>query len=98
MFIVGLNNMPASRLSKPRFSDAARAAAIEARRRKREQAVPLGTPEVFVVRRPDACLGYGWEIRRFGAVVLDRSVTDYSTLQGARSAGEAALTGRPCGA
>ncbi len=84
--------MLASRPSKRRFSEAARAAAMEARRRKREEAVPLDTPEVFVVRRPDAGLGYGWEIRRFGGVVIDREDVGYSTPGAARSAGVQALS------
>ena len=84
-------------LSKPtrrHFTDAARAAALEARRRKRDSALPAGVPEVFVVRRPNAGSGYGWEVRRFGGLVLDRSLTGYSTMQGARFAGETALSSR----
>ena len=93
---MGLNDMPADRSSKRHFTEAARAAAIVARRRKQEQALPVGAPEVFVIRRASASRGYGWEIRRFGGVVLDRSSTDYSTMQGARSAGHSVLNGRTC--
>lgn len=62
-----------------------------ARRLKRDQAPPRGTPEVFVVRRPVANLVFGWEIRRFGAVVLNKSSMDFSTLQAAQAAGDVAL-------
>ncbi len=96
VFIVGLNDMPADRPSKRHFTEAARAAALEARRRKREQALPSGIPEVFVIRRPIGGRGYGWEIRRFGGVILDRSSTHYSTMQGARFAGHSALTIQMC--
>lgn len=77
--------------SKRHFTDAARAAAVEARRRKRETAIPRQTPEVYVVRVPGACLQFGWEIRRFGAVVLERAETSYPTMQAARTAGETTL-------
>ena len=98
MFIAGLNDMPANEPPKRRFTEAARAAALVARRRKRDLAAPQGTPEVFVVRQPSTNRGYGWEIRRFGGVVLDRSPTDYPTMHGAQSAGNAALGSRICGA
>ena len=88
--------MPLSNANRRRFTDAARAAALEARRRKREQALPRGIPEVFVVRGPAVGLGYGWEIRRFGGMVLDSSSTNYSTMQGARSAGHSALNSAMC--
>ena len=80
--------------SRRHFTDAARAAALEARRRKREAAIPRGTPEVFVVRLPGASLLFGWEIRRFGAVVLDRSRADYPTMRDAYVAGREALSGQ----
>ncbi|WP_237478368.1 hypothetical protein [Lichenibacterium dinghuense] len=80
--------------SRRHFTPAARALAIEARRRKQETALPKGTPEVFVVRDDDPIRGYGWEIRRFGAVVLDKGLAIYSTTQAARSAGEMALSAR----
>ena len=86
--------MPSNKTNRRHFTDAARAAAAETKRRKRETALPRGVPEVFVVRRPIANLVFGWEIRRFGAVVLDKSRADYPTMQGARSAGEAALSSR----
>ncbi len=79
--------------SRRRFTDAARAAAADARRRKREAAVPRETPEVYVVRLPGAHLQFGWEIRRFGAIVLDRGETRHSTTQGAWTAGKVVLDG-----
>lgn len=90
--------MPLSTSRGRSFTDAARAAALEARRRKREQALPRGIPEVFVVRGAVAGLGYGWEIRRFGGVVLETAQTGYSTMQGARSAGHVALSNWAIGA
>ncbi len=86
--------MPLSEPTRRRFTDAARAAALEARRRKRETAIPRETPDVFVVRLPGAALQFGWEIRRFGAVVLDRSRADYATTRDAYAAGREALSGR----
>lgn len=86
--------MPLKKPTRRHFTPAAQAAAIEARRRKREAAAPRDTPEVFVVRLPGTHLQFRWEIRRFGAVVLDRSSADYSTVLGARSAGHRALSGR----
>ena len=88
--------MPLSNANRRRFTDAARAAALEARRRKREQALPRGIPEVFVVRGPAVSLGYGWEIRRFGRAVLDRSPTTYSPMPWPPSAGHSALNSPMC--
>lgn len=86
--------MPLSKPTGRHFTEAARAAAIEGRRRKAAEAaaVPRDMPEVYVVRLQGAHLRFEWEIRRFGAVVLDRSITSYPTMQEARSAGEAALS------
>lgn len=78
-------------VSRRHFTDAARAAAVEARRRKRETAVPRETPEIYVVRLPGAHLRFSWEIRRFGAVVLEKAETSYPTMQDARAAGETIL-------
>lgn len=85
--------MPPSTTKGRHFSDAARAAAIEGRRRKAAEAaaIPRGMPEVYVVRLQGAHLRFGWEIRRFGAVVLDRSTASYATMQEARTAGEGTL-------
>lgn len=80
--------------SKRHFTEAAKAAAIVARRRKQESAPPKGQLEVFVVRRSVANLVFGWEIRRFGALVIDTSEAVYPTLQDARVAGDVALNSR----
>ncbi|WP_237477572.1 hypothetical protein [Lichenibacterium dinghuense] len=84
--------------SRRHFTAAAQAAAIEARRRKRDLAKPRGTPELFVVRLGDERLPFGWEIRRFGAVVIDRGPLGFSTADAARSAGEEALSAAEVGA
>ena len=73
------------------FTDAARAAVAEARRLKRENAIPVDTPKVFVIRVPPANKEFGWEIRRFGSVVLRRGVDQFGTAEEARVAGEAVL-------
>lgn len=79
--------MPFDKPNRRHFTEAARAAAAEARRRKREEALPRETPEVFVVRQPQANLQFMWEIRRFGAVVLGRGEVGYANPRAARSAG-----------
>ena len=81
-------------VSRRRFTDAARAAAVEARRRKREAAVPRETPEVYVVRLPGAHLQFGWEIRRFGALVIEKGATRHLTTRDARLAGQVVLSGQ----
>ncbi len=88
-----IDTMSLSKPNRRHFTPAARAAAIEERRRRWKATPPRDTLEVFVVRRSTANLVFGWEIRRFGAVVIDKSVPDYSSMQEARSAGEAALGG-----
>ncbi len=50
------------------FTIQARQAAIESRRRFAQQN-PVGAPQLFVVRHEDSQL-FGWEIRRFGGIVL----------------------------
>ncbi len=77
--------------SRHRFTAAARAAAMEARRRRQENSLPKDTPEVFAVRLPLAGMTFGWEIRRFGSVVLARGAETFETAAEARVAGEAAL-------
>ena len=88
--------MPLDKPTRRRFNDAARAAALEARRRKREtQSVTANDgPEVFVVRQFGSTLQFHWELRRFGGGVLDRSETAFSGALDARSAGERALSNR----
>lgn len=83
------------------FTQAARAAALESRRRKREQKVQPDLPEVFVVRRAENERRFEWQIRRFGGVTLDRSSEMFDSVQAAQIAGRQALkvfasvTGRP---
>lgn len=84
--------MPLCKPNRRHFTEAARVAAIEARRRKREETLPREAPDVFVVRLPGAALQFGWEIRRFGAIVLDRSHAEFSTSKAAYAAGRKALT------
>ncbi len=51
----------------------------------------FGRPEVFVVRMPQPGTMFGWEIRRFGAIVLHRSEAGYRAPALARLAGEVAM-------
>ena len=89
--------MPSSKPTRRHFTDAARAAAKEARRRKQQVRATMGfdCPEIFVVRRPGGTLQYHWEIRRFGGVVLDRSDAAFARILDARFAGERVLSKRP---
>ena len=80
------------------FTEAARAAAAEARRRKREQPVAKDCPEVFAVRLAPPSVQFGWEIRRYGAIILDRSSTAYASASAAWSAGAQALSALTQGA
>lgn len=91
---LGLDDMQPAKISRRYFSEATRAAAVEGRRRKREAAPSMDTPDVFVVRLSGAVLQFGWEIRRFGAVVLDKSCANYSTTGDAYEAGREALSAR----
>ena len=77
--------------AKRRFSEAARTAAAEARRLKREQVVDLTSPEVFVLRGGDDPLRFEWQIRRFGGVVLARSRVTFKSVREAHVAGSDAL-------
>ena len=77
--------------SRRYFTDAARVAAGEARRLKREHPVAKGLPEVFAVHLPARGKTFGWEIRRFGSVVLEQGVDQFDTAAEARAAGEAVL-------
>ena len=74
------------------FTEAARAAAAEARRRKREHPVAKDCPEIFAVRLVAPSIEFGWEIRRYGAIILDKSSMGYPTASAALSAGEPALS------
>ncbi len=73
---------------KKRFlSPQARQAAIQTRQLNAKQ--PTGTPAIFVVRLADT--QFGWEIRKFGNFVLDRSQSSFGTQLLAHKAGEKAL-------
>lgn len=48
-------------------------------------------PAVYVVRLPEPSRGFAWEIRKFGAIVLERSREDFPTPELARADGQAAL-------
>ena len=73
-----------------RFTEAAREAAAAAREAKRERPDRFGEPELFIVRAEG--FGFGWELRRFGGVVLQRSAEVFAVAASAREAGEMALT------
>ena len=68
-----------------------REAQLRAAARRRELYVakaPCGTPRVFLTK---VQAGFGWEVRRFGALVLARSETVFSTAALAEAAGAQAL-------
>ncbi|RYB07706.1 hypothetical protein [Lichenibacterium ramalinae] len=72
-----------------------RAALDAALARRREIAAqpkpPLGALDLFIVRGAACGNDFGWEIRRFGAIVVARSPEGYPGPAAARQAGEAAL-------
>ena len=76
------------------FTDAARAAAAEARRRKgaTRAAGVNDSRDVFVVRHLNPPNHFIWEIRQFGGVLVRRSEAAYPCVQEARFAGEWALS------
>ena len=65
-------------------------AALAARRLKAEQAVHV-EHSVFVTRDGSEGQRFGWEVRRFGGLVVARSAETYADHGGARDAGEAEL-------
>ena len=74
-------------MTRQGFTDAARAAGATAR--KKRQALRMANPvEVFVVRDG---IHYGWEIRKFGAVLIEKAVETFDTSIKARVAGTGAL-------
>ena len=78
--------------TRRRFTQAARDAALA---KRRELAAlpkdPAGSLHVFVVRGNPHGNSFGWEIRRFGAIVVARSASGFPDGQMARDAGEATL-------
>ena len=71
----------------------ARAALAEARQRAKEAPPVEEDVKVFVTRIPGGNL-YGWEIRQFGGVVLERGPGTFATSAEAQADGERALAGR----
>ena len=74
------------------LTDAARQAALA--RRREIAALPKAPTEalaLFVVRGTERSNAFGWEIRRFGAVVVGQSLWGYASSEAARAAGEEAL-------
>ena len=74
-----------------RFTAQARQAAIEARRRLAADRPAINAPDVFIVRRDTPYHPFGWEIRRFGSIVLKRGVVGFATQWQARQAGQDVL-------
>ncbi|WP_237479507.1 hypothetical protein [Lichenibacterium dinghuense] len=78
--------------SRRYFTDAARDAALA--RRREIAALPKPPSDMlalFVVRGAERGNDYGWEIRRFGAIVVARSQEGFPAPLAARQAGEVAL-------
>jgi len=72
---------------------AIREAAYAARRAKIAARLQTGgDTAVYVVRAAEGggSQGWGWELRRFGAIVMTRSMRSYDTMDQARAAGERA--------
>ena len=72
------------------FSPQNRQAAIEARRHLAAKH-PTGSPQIFVVRIVGPTQPFGWEIRKFGSIVLSRIETGFGTQLLAQTAGDEAL-------
>ena len=78
--------------ARPHFTDAARQVALA--RRRKIAALPKARPgalALFIVRGAERSNDFGWEIRRFGAVVVKQSPWGYASSEIARAAGEEAL-------
>ena len=75
------------------FTERARAALIETRRRARENPVVRETVGVFVLRIPGGNF-YEWEIRQFGGIVLKRGQGGFATPAEAQADGARALADR----
>ncbi|HEX4768233.1 MAG TPA: hypothetical protein VH414_18355 [Lichenihabitans sp.] len=74
-----------------KFSQAARAAAAEARRRRTAERGPIDEPGLFVVRDERLQRDFRWEIRKYGGVVVEMSAETFDSPRHARSLGEKAL-------
>ena len=73
------------------FTQAARDAAVAARRARAMVRHDITDPQVFITRLASFPMPFGWEIRRFGGLVLGRSEMGFPTMTSARSAGEGTL-------
>lgn len=80
---------------RPPPSEAARLAAIAKRREIAAIPKDKARVEVFVVRRDALGRSFGWEIRRFGSIVVERSAACFASIEHAMEAGEAALALHP---
>lgn len=67
-----------------------REASAEGRRRREEKLPATDAPGVFVVRLAGP-KPFGWEIRKYGSIILSRSDTGFGTQVLAQTAGEKAL-------
>lgn len=76
--------------AKCQFTEAARKAAIIARKAKAEIPRHFGLPELFVVRVGGRT--FTWELRQFGGVLLERGIEAFASQALARADGEAVLT------
>ncbi len=88
----GLRTMPEQKSYHMNTLEGRKASAA-GRRRALAEKPPRDAPRLFVVRLgagPTLC--YGWEIRKFGSIVLNRSETSFETQLLAQMAGEKALT------
>ena len=67
--------------------------AAEGRQRWAAKRPPADAPKLFVVRLgAGPRLQFGWEIRKFGSIVLSRSDVGFGTQLLAQTAGEKAMT------
>ena len=73
------------------LTQAARDAAAAARRAKAMVPHDSTAPQVFIIRLASFPMPFGWEIRRFGGLVLSRSDMGFPSMASARSAGEGTL-------
>lgn len=84
--------LPSQAKTRRHFTQAARDAALARRREIAAQPKdPSGALDLFVIRGAEHGNDFGWEIRRFGAIVVARSSCGYPAPTAARQAGEEAL-------
>ena len=73
------------------FTATARAAARETRHRKRAASRMHDGRDVFVIRHGTENLTFGWEIRQYGGIVIQRGEAFHESAAAARAEGETAL-------